>query len=149
MRLGLRLPRSWRGILRAPAAAAKGLQKPGQRGQRGAQVLVDHGGEVDHGHRARTIERKAVERAIEVPAAFTWSARATSARVRPGDQIATGEGVMRLRQRVWDRRAAIIYQVWPSAVSCEVRSGLPPDLAASRLNASTTFCTVVSKRLGS
>jgi len=32
---------------------------------------------------AGTIERKAVERAIEVPAAFTWSARATSARVGP------------------------------------------------------------------
>src|ERR1035437_11201738 len=33
--------------LRAPAPAAKCLQKPGQRGQRGAQVLVDDGGEVD------------------------------------------------------------------------------------------------------
>ena len=45
--------------------------------------------------------------------------------------------------------AASMYQMWPSAASCEVRNGLAPDLAASRVDASTTFCTVAWKRPGS
>jgi len=45
----------------------KCLQKPGQRGQRGAQVLIDDGGKLTWPSRG-SMERNFAERAIEVPA---------------------------------------------------------------------------------
>src|SRR5271157_5777121 len=77
--------------------AAKSAQKPGQRGQRGAQVLVDDGGEVDvaiarhHGEEAgRALNRS--------PGGLHLERASYQRPRRPGDQVAAGEGVMRLRQ---------------------------------------------------